>query len=233
MQMKLLTFFKSHKTGANHHDDLYGKLRKLHRTYANSNSQVKTFFIHADPEINDDIIIDSDDFLIKENENHWEALLIKFFYAIRFFVKEDDYSHLFWTNLSTVPNFEKLLKECDNTNIKSSIGSYGGYNFPSGAGMLFSKNFAIKLLSFINSIDPTTLNSIPSDYPTTDDIFLGKALDDMGESISPLDRLDLLSPFEKLNKPFKNFSHIRIKFPKSHRDSEFLTHKNIVEELYF
>lgn len=241
---KLLILFKAHDISSktDYHNDLYNKLIQNHIKNIDQFDNVKTFFLFADPDLKQEEFIINNSIFFKMNENYHEALLYKIIKGMYFFVKKSEYTHLFTANLSTCVNAKRILKMCDENPVKSKVGFFdknslenhfnkkvdyngNGYNFPSGAGCLYTKK-AVKLIldRFENVKDN---ENFIEQYPQADDVFIGKVLHEISIKIQKIDRIEINHPnFLNLDNIDKNTSHVRVKYSTNRKD-EILAHEKI------
>lgn len=232
---KILVLVKSHDSRfADYHNDLYENLEIISRENSKTSENVKFIYIKADPGIGKKCVLDGDTLWVCCKENYWGSLKEKVLTALDFFFKDsDEFDFAFVTNLSTFVNVKKLESECNDDKsfdckALTAIHSFDGLNFefPSGAGAIFSKNLIRNILDFVEKTDC-------SRYPGTDDIFIGKVLHSLSVNIEKISRLDILTPtreIEKIVDISSRITHTRIKF-ENERSFEHLYHKILLDEI--
>jgi hypothetical protein len=240
MDKKILIIIKSHdKRYANYHNEIYEKIEATSRTYLSKKEEIDFVYIKANPNMNVNFLYEKENnnFWIRTQEDHWSSLKIKVLESLKYFLNVNDtnYDYVFITNLSTFINVDKLLEECDTLN-EQNCGAVSGiytfnnvrYSFPSGAGSIYSASLMKKILDYQEKINHSA-------YPTTDDIFFGKLLMELGINIKEIKRSNIVKNSDydsNINsKEFKVVSHIRIKID-SNRGMEPEVHKNLCYLLY-
>lgn len=151
-------------------------------------------------------------------------------------IKDYGYDYVFITNLSTFINLDKLEDICNSNegvtkwSVKSIAYPFAwenvGYEFPSGAGALYSKNTIHKILSYMRNNDH-------SNYPYYDDIFLGYILKKLDIKFETLHRFDIDE-----NKKWDNYLEISKKIPHTRikiygeRELDLPFHETLLKEIY-
>jgi len=232
---KILVLVKSHDSRfVDYHNDLYENLEILSRENSKTSENVKFIYVKADPGIAERCVLDDDTLWVRHEENYWGSLKEKVLSAFDFFFREsNDFDFAFVTNLSTFVNVKKLESECNDTEsfdckALTGIHSFDGSNFefPSGAGAIFSKDLIRRILNFVDEVDC-------SNYPGTDDIFIGKVLDSMGINIQQIPRVDVLFATKEIQKVIdfsSRATHTRIKF-ENNRSLEQEYHRILLDEI--
>ncbi len=202
---------------ANDNTQHYITMQNLWKSYMNTQKNIKSYFIKYKSEINEDILIDDNTIYVKGYESYIPGCLDKTIKSIEFLLNQNiNFNFIFWTNLSSVINLEKLYNILnDNINCAGVIGTIGNNSFISGAGILLNKNTCYDLIQ-----NKDTLN-----YNILDDVSIGEFLRKKKYDLLPLTRfeaynyqfnIDLITK-EMLN----NYYHFRCKSDNQH----FLTIK--------
>ncbi len=241
MNKKILIIIKSHdKKYANYHNEMYEKIEELSKNYlSNKKEEIDFIYVKANPNLNMNYLYEKENniFWVKVKEDYWDSLKIKVLQSLKYFLylENINYDYVFITNLSTFINVDKLLEECYDLNQQecgAKIGTYTFndifYEFPSGAGSIYSTVLMKQILEYEKTIDH-------SKYPTTDDIFFGKLLLELKIKIKPIARnnIEHLHEYENiLSNKYNSFSsHVRIKVNTS-RDIEPKIHNTLSSIIY-
>jgi hypothetical protein len=227
----LLVLFKAHSIDSkiDYHNNLYSNLIEKHIKNLKGQKNSKIYFLMANLDIKENSEIQNEFIFYKIQDNYWDALLKKIINGMNFFLSHNEYSHLFTTNLSTCINIPRILELCDNTSVKAVKG-FNEFCFPSGAGSLYNRQTVKKIIEYFNdnNVNYDKINK----KIATDDLFIGKILNDLNIKITDLDRVDLLhlnsNNIERINK---KTSHVRIKYDKS-RDLEIKDHEKVYNIFY-
>ena len=205
---------------------LNNEIFNLTRMYCNNFENVTAYFIVCDETIEQEVVIEDQIIKVKLMEDNWNSLLIKVIKSYELF-KTQDYTHVMVSNVSTIVNIPvvyQLISTHDSNNVKcmSVMGEYTfnniHYNFPSGAGYVFTMDLVNAVCDFFNANAFITNNKLTSNFlnnfPTTDDIFFGYYLHMNRIKIEPIQRLDAHTPEFVLNFNIHtdlDYSHYRIK----------------------
>jgi len=221
---KLLILYKT----INLENDIYHLTKK----YCNSFTNVKSYFIIEDNTIDSDIILNENIIKVKLESDNWSSLLIKVIKSFMILL-DKDYTHIMVANISSFINIPLLYKKL-STNCMAPKGKYIfkniEYEFPSGAGYIFTKNIVTDICNFFKINNYIIKNKFNQDFidnfPTTDDLFFGYYFYINKINVESLDRLDILTD---LNIIDSNYSHYRIKTLNKDNDSAiFLKLYNII-----
>lgn len=245
MKNKILILFKSHDPRfADYHNDLYEKLEHVAKQYCNRFDNVDSVFIKANPQLENAYLHEesSSIFWIKSEENYWQALKDKVVGSLKYFITDTYpilYDYVFVTNLSTFVNIvqlERLIEQIQPFACAAFTGYYtpdvgrdrSQYEFPSGAGAIYSRDSILKMLQYCEKIDH-------SEYPGADDVFFGKLLKELQLGIVHIDRPEINHPMslEGLSSDlsFISASHVRIKF-QNDRNLEHIYHEKMYNVVY-
>jgi hypothetical protein len=151
----------------------YARQRLLWKKYMNLDPEIKCFFIRLSETISSDIVVDESNNIIyvKGKEEYIPGILIKTLKAMEYVYNTFDFDYLIRTNISTFWNF-KLYKNKfstpKNNLIEAIIGLIGSLPFPSGYGMVISKDVIFKMITLQDEFD----------YSLNDDVSMGKFLYD-------------------------------------------------------
>lgn len=223
--MKILILIMAHYTN----DDIFLNYKKIwDKQISLIDKNIINFkFLYSDKNITDEYKIIDDNLISKCEENYWHSLAIKTLNGFDFFIK-NDYDLVFKTNLSTIINFNKFIKHCENvvkfrnTIYDGVVGYSDGYKFCSGAGMLLNKKTANIVLQNKNKLNENW----------TDDIFIGyilNKLNNINTNEGCMTRLDILNKYQNIDKnQVLNTSHIRIKIRDGDADIKY---SNIIHEI--
>jgi len=203
---KLVILYKT----INLDNDIYHITKK----YCNSFINVESYFLIEDNIIDNDIILNENIIKVKIESDNWSSLLIKVIKAFMFLL-DKDYTHIMVANISSFINipllYKKLSKNCMAPKDKYIFKNIE-YEFPSGAGYIFTKNIVTDICNFFNINNYIINNKFNQDFitnfPTTDDIFFGYYFYINQINIESLDRLDILT---NLTITDTHYSHYRIK----------------------
>ena len=104
-------------------NEIYNEMYNITSEYYKKFSEnVKTIYYMFDNDINEDYILKNDIFLIKGEETFIPGILNKTLIVFNYFLK-NNYDYIIRSNISTIINFDLLLKYLNHNNI-----SYGGGN---------------------------------------------------------------------------------------------------------
>lgn len=223
--MKILVLIMAHSTN----DNIFLNHKKIweEQILSIDKNIINFKFLYSDENITDEYKIIDNNLISKCTENYWHSLAIKTLNGFDFFIK-NKYDLIFKTNLSTIINFNKFIKYCENA-IKSRdtiydgiVGYANGYKFCSGAGMLLNKKTVHIVLQ----------NKDKLNEKWTDDIFIGyilNKLNNINTNEGCMTRLDILNKYQNINKnEVLNASHIRIKIRDGDADIKY---SNIIYQI--
>jgi len=239
---KSIILYKAHDARfANHENSLYENLEQLIRKHVVKNSTFDVCFVKNNPDIENNFYDETTHtYWVAADENYSDGLRHKILESLKyFFVKNNTYSNVFITNLSTVVNTNCLRPMLSkNVSCQSVKGYYSwkhpgqkhvDYYFPSGAGTLLTRETVAKILDFSET---KNLNVCPN----FDDTFLGYALYHLNLHITELKRIDVLSKEDcarHLRSPkFLEYPHIRIKTDPRDKNIELKTHEFAYNAIY-
>ena len=191
---KLLILYKTEKQSNNE----FGNIYDLTSKYANKYDNVDSYFIVSDNTIEENYKIDNNIIYVKIINNNWESILIKVIIAFHIFI-DSNYTHIMVTNVCTFINIPLIYTKLNFSDCLSHIGKYNfnniSYDFPSGAGYIFSFNLVKNICNFFNNNSFINNNNLSdnfiNNYPTTDDIFFGYYLKLNNIIINDLPRYDI------------------------------------------
>jgi hypothetical protein len=176
--MKVLVLIISSNT-----QPIYDEHKKLWLSYMNSNPQLECYFIQYRDGSQQ---IEGNTFWLRGNESY-PGILIKTLDTLDFFLKKDKYDFIFRTNLSSVLNFNQLLKHLETLPkekvYNGFIGKHINIPFVSGSGIIMSSDVAKllvenrKMAESVKIIDDVDIGHTLSkcNIPLT----LGKRCDDL------------------------------------------------------
>ena len=217
---KFLILYKTEKQNNNE----FGNIYELTNKYANKYDNIESYFIISDNTIEENYKIIDKNIYIKTINNNWESILIKVIVTFQIFMNSN-YTHIMVTNISTFINIPLLYNKLQNNDCLAHTGKYDfnniSYNFPSGAGYIFSINLVKKICKFFNEnsfINNNILsNNFINNYPTTDDIFFGYYFKLNNIIINNLPRCDMLN-VNDFNNNNLIFTYYRIKTQNNNDD---------------
>lgn len=234
MTPKLLILYKT----AVVNNDIF----KLSLSYCNKFENVTSYFIYCDNTIRQDIVIESQLIRMKIKEDNWQSILVKVIKSFEMF-KGQDYTHIMVANISTIVNIPVIYKlistHTPDVKCMSVRGEYTfkniHYNFPSGAGYVFTMDLVNAICDFFNSnrfiVNNTLTRRFLIDFPTTDDIFFGYYLHMNRIPIEPIPRLDVITSDFCFNlNTDKDYSHYRIKIGNYNDNVRFFSF--IIKSIY-
>jgi hypothetical protein len=225
---------------------LNNEIYNLTRLYCNNFENVTSYFIVCDDTIAQDVLIEDQIIKVKLIEDNWNSILIKVIKSFELF-KTQDYTHVMVSNISTIVNipivYQLISTHDSNVKCMSVMGDYTfnniRYNFPSGAGYVFTMDLINAVCNFFDSNTFIVNNKLTSNFlnnfPTTDDIFFGYYLHMNRIKITPIPRLNVIVSDFVLNiKTDLNYSHYRIKTGNYGDDVKFFSHilKSLYPQLY-
>lgn len=139
--MKVLMLIISSDT-----DQIYAEHRKVWSSYMNSKKEIECYFIQYrdGPQV-----IEDNTFWLNGKES-FPAILTKTLDSLDFFLKKDSYDFIVRTNMSSLWNFNALLKHLETLPrekvYNGIIGEYHITHFISGSGFIMSLDVAKILL---------------------------------------------------------------------------------------
>ena len=208
--MKVLMLIISSDT-----ERVYAEHRKIWSSYMNSNPYIECYFIQyrEGPQG-----IEGNTFWLTGTES-FSGILTKTLDSLEYFLK-NDYDFIVRTNLSSVWNFNLLLKHLKTLpreNVYNGfIGNHNGIPFVSGSGFIVSPDVATILLKNRKLAENST---------ELDDVTIGYILHKLGINTTLGYRNDTCM----YNK---NTYHYRCKLPNSYReDNEIQCMKKILSDL--
>ena len=177
-------------------DPVYEDHRKVWLSYMNSNPQIECYFIQYR---NGPQRIEGNTFWLTGVES-FEKIITKTLDSFNYFLK-NDYDFIVRTNLSSLWNFNTLLKHLEtlprNKVYNGFIGYFNDFQFASGSGYIITSDVAELLLhnrQFVES------------YHQLDDVAVGFSLNKLGVYPSPGRRNDtLVCEKNSYHYRFKNF----------------------------
>lgn len=227
---------------------LNNEIFNLTRMYCNNFENVTSYFIVCDDTIAQDVLIEDQIIKVKLMEDNWYSLLIKVIKSYELF-RTRDYTHVMVSNVSTIVNIpvvHQLISNHDSTVKCMSVkGDYTfnniRYDFPSGAGWIFTMDLVNTICDFFDSnafiINNKLTSNFLNNFPTTDDLFFGYYLHMNQIEIEPIPRLDAHTSEFIANFNLGtdlNYSHYRIKTWNYDSDVKIFSHilKSLYPQLY-
>lgn len=151
-------------------DPVYAEHRKVWSSYMNSNSQIECYFIQYRDGIQ---AIEGNTFWLNGVES-FPAILAKTLDSVEYFLK-NDYDFIVRTNMSSLWNFNVLLKHLETLPKKGVyngfIGYFNNFQFASGSGYIMTPDIGQLLLQNRQTAE---------DYPELDDVAVGYTLHKLG-----------------------------------------------------
>ena len=203
--MKVLMLIISSDT-----EPVYAEHRKVWSSYMNSKKEIECYFIQYrdGPQA-----IEGNTFWLKGKES-FAGIITKTLDSLDFFLKKDSYDFIIRTNLSSVWNFNALLKHLETLPTEKVyngiIGQHEGIHFASGSGFIMSPDVAKLIIEN---------RRIAESLKIIDDVDIAFALDKVGIKPSLGRRNDTLVYDEKSY-------HYRIKL--ADRTKEFVIMSNLL-----
>jgi len=169
-------------------EPVYAEHKKVWISYMNSNPQIESYFIQYrdGPQA-----IEGNTFWLTGKES-FPAILTKTLDSLDYFLNKDSYDFIVRTNMSSLWNFNALLKHLEtlpNEKVYNGfIGNYNNYNnyinYIAGSGFIMSPDVARLLLEN---------RQIAESVKIIDDIDIGYALNKVGINCSLGKRTDFYS----------------------------------------
>jgi hypothetical protein len=188
----------------------YKKQRNLWRQMMNLDPEIKCYFIRLSESITEELIVNEEDntIYVRGKESYIPGILIKTLKAMQYVFNKYDFKYLIRTNISTFWNF-KLYKQKFNIGLNNLVEAAVGYinsdPFPSGMGIVMSRNIILKMITAQNQFD----------FSLYDDVAIGKFLQANNipinnihtgryQFISPLSHNEILSKIHtNINKAYQ------------------------------
>jgi hypothetical protein len=208
-------------------NDLYLQCQNMWRSYMNTHSNIKSYFIKYKVGLHDDVILENDTIFINGNECLIPGCLVKTINSIDFLLKTQEFDFIFRTNMSSVVDLHKFYNLLNNykNDYSGVIGCHNNIKFASGAGLLLSKQLCSNLITYKNLLN----------YNLLDDVSIGLLFQSNNVSISPLTRFEVYNYENNINQITKemieNYYHFRCKSDKDEKKTVLMM-KKIVELIY-
>ena len=205
--------------------DVYLECQNIWRSYMNTHSNIKSYFIKYKVGLDNDVILENDTIFINGNESLIPGCLVKTIKSIEFLLKTQDFDFIFRTNMSSVIDLHKFYNLVINNKNDCSavIGYHNNIKFASGAGILLSKQLSSNLI-----INKNKLN-----YNLIDDVSIGIFLQIANININPLTRFEAYNYKNNVNQitkeMIKDYYHFRC---KSNNLKTPIIMKKIIELIY-
>jgi hypothetical protein len=197
--MKVLMLIISSDT-----ESVYGEHRKVWRSYMNSNPNIESYFIQYrdGPQA-----IEGDIFWLPGKES-FPGIITKTLDSLDYFLNKGSYDFIVRTNMSSLWNFNALLKHLEtlpNEKVYNGvIGTNMGINFVSGSGFIMSPDVARLLVEN---------RKLAECVKIIDDVDIGYALNKLEIECSSGKRTDFYSREMYNNSSYDPLAyHYRIKW---------------------
>jgi hypothetical protein len=156
-------------------DPVYEGHRDVWRSYMNSNSQIECYFIqyHDGPQE-----LEGNTFWLTGKES-FPAIITKTIDSLDYFLRRDSYDFIVRTNMSSLWNFNVLLKHLETLPrekvYNGFIGHHHGVTFVSGSGYILTPDVADILIKNRQEAEA---------HPELDDVAVGYTLNKLGVGMS-------------------------------------------------
>ena len=206
--------------------EYYAKMKTItSEFYKNYNDNVDTYYYYFDNTISNDYELQDNDLKIKGSESYKPGILDKTIKAFEYFKNTldnlDNYDYIIRSNISTVINFDKILKILTNNYYDYGLYLFirPTYKFSSGTSILLSNKIIHFILNNKNKIN----------YKTIDDVAIGNIL---YENIDTLKFCDIRHKvcFNYTNQPINNYIIFRNK-TKYNRNKDIFAIKKITNAI--
>jgi hypothetical protein len=168
--------------------DYYINMQKIWNLYMNTHPQIKSFFIKANLNIDNNLLIDDNNNTInvKTEQSPIPGILIKTIESLKYIYNNYNFKYIFRTNLSSFIDLNKfyLFTLNNSFNYAAVIGNYNNIQFGSGAGFFMSRE-CVNYLINSDSIDYHKM------YDVLDDVIIGEILTPIYPILS-IGRIDIL-----------------------------------------
>lgn len=200
--MKVLMLIISSDT-----ESVYDEHRKVWSSYMNSNKEIECYFIQYRDGPQE---IEGNTFWLEGKES-FAAIITKTLDSLDYFLKKDSYDFIIRTNMSSLWNFNTLLKHLETLPSEKVyngvIGKHQITNFISGSGFIMTSDVAKLLIEN---------RQIAESVKVMDDVDIGYALNKLGIECSPGKRTDFYSREIYVNSTYDSSDyHYRIKWNNS------------------
>ena len=142
----------------------YNENRRIMRTFMNSNTDIKTFFVRMNPDQTETVRLEGDILFCRGTESFVPGILQKTLIAMEYCLANLSFDYIIRTNLSSFWDFKRLLtlyatlpKEMCVFAIK---GEHYGTHFPSGAGFICSRDIIQLCIENISSFKMSTIDDV-------------------------------------------------------------------------
>jgi len=182
----------------------YEQNRQILRKYVHSVPTIYTLFLRANPDQLEEVVLKDDTLYCKRKESFVPGILEKTLDAMNYCIHHYSFDYMIRTNLSSFWNFNELLKlgetlpqtKCVSASIvtyaekKAALHPYFNKPFPSGAGILISRDIVELFCASRSEFD--------KDLP--DDVALGQFLFNRDIPVLPAKRFDLIKNTVSITK---------------------------------
>lgn len=196
-------------------NDIYKAEQNLWRTYMKQHPNIDCYFIKSSATFPHVCVFD--DTIYVPGEERLDTIKHKTIEAIRYCLRDQRYTHILRTNLSSFWIWERFISALQSLPQQrlyaGIVGNHNGMEFASGAGYVMSRDVANELIR----------TPFP-DYTRIDDLDVGIFLNGAGYNITPLSRSDNPSNTDPM------YYHYRLK--SMNRLEEVDTMRKMIERHY-
>jgi hypothetical protein len=199
-------------------EDYYIEMQNIWKKYMNTHTNIVSYFIKSDINIQDDVVIDGNTIYVKNEESLIPGIYYKTIEAIKYCLKNIDYDYIYRTNLSSLLDMDQMYSFIINNKIEYGgvIGCHNNIAFASGSGFLISRDASIYLLE--------NQPNIEKDLP--DDVLIGYIITKK-YNIEFINRNDITKENDNRLTYRNSIFHYRCKSNNSHTNTI-----NIMEKIY-
>lgn len=135
----------------------YIEMQNIWIKYMNKHSNIKSFFIKSDINIENDIYLNEtlNTIYIKDIETYSPGIFNKTIKSIEYCLNNFEFDYIYRTNLSSFLNLDKMYNFIFNNHIEYGgvIGNYNNINFASGCGFFMSNDACKFLINYDRTIN--------------------------------------------------------------------------------
>jgi hypothetical protein len=189
--------------------EIYENFRSIIRKYTKLSTNIMSFFIRLDNNIENDVKLENDTLYFKGTESYIPGVLYKTCEAFKYCINNYSFDYILRTNLSSFYNYSMLsnkISQLPKTNVVFAvIGYYDDIMFPSGAGFLMSHDVIDLCINNIDFKDKFY-------FLYEDDVCIGMLLKNLKIQILNAERCDYITQNKQYNpENTKLYYHFRVK----------------------